>query len=183
MKITIVPDDKLVAVNGRPVTLDALDWSSFAGDVSSPYDNVQAVQFDTATGQGHVEYQTVVTQPAGRPNFRPGDWLINAMDFEARFAWILPAYNERRAWLDAEEAEKERAQEERTRASDEETRQRRAGAHDAAMRLNTTGEGEPSTAPGDGVSREEFEAALADLNAQHEAKLAAFAEELAKGGG
>jgi hypothetical protein len=101
MKITIIVPDKTVLVDGRPAILASLDWTPFAGNPSTPWDDIHAVQFDTNEGAGHVEYALVQTSPPVRPNIKPGNWLISQADFDARFAWVLPAYDEARAREDA----------------------------------------------------------------------------------
>lgn len=104
MQITLVVDDKLVICDGVAVHLADLDWSKFDGDPSTPWDDVAAVQYNAADKQGHVEYRTIVTKPAGRPNIRPGDRYIGEADFQAEFAWVLPLYVAERERLAAEAA-------------------------------------------------------------------------------
>ena len=97
MQITIVVEDKTVICDGFPVKLPALDWARFDGDPTTPWDDIAAVQYNTDHRQGHVEYRTIVTQPAIRPNIRPGDRLITETEFVTEFAWLLPAYDEEKA--------------------------------------------------------------------------------------
>ena len=61
MQITIVVEDKTVICDGVAVPLPDVDWSVFDGDPSTKWDDVAAVQFNTDTGQGHVEYRTIIT--------------------------------------------------------------------------------------------------------------------------
>lgn len=112
MQITIVTDDKIVLCDGVPVALPNLEWAKFAGDPATPYDDIAAVQFNTDAGQGHIEYKTVVTKQAHRPNMRPPDCTILAADFERDFAWVVPFYNARKAEIDAETAAAEKAAQE-----------------------------------------------------------------------
>ena len=104
MQITIVTDDKIVLCDGVLVALPNIDWAKFAGDPATPYDDIAAVQFNTGSGQGHIEYKTVVTKQTHRPNMRPPDCPITAEDFERDFAWILPFYRARKAEIEAEAA-------------------------------------------------------------------------------
>lgn len=107
MQITIVVDDKLVLVDRKPLHLPDLDWAVFDLDPANPDDDVQAVQFDTHTGTGHVEFKTRITKQANRPNNRPPDWLIGQAEFDQYFAFVVPAYEDRRAQIEAEAAEAE----------------------------------------------------------------------------
>lgn len=108
MQITIVVDDQLVLIDRKPIQLPDLDWSVFDMDPANPDDDVQAVQFDTNTGTGHVEFKTRITKQANRPNNRPPDWLIGQAEFDEHFAFVIPAYEAKRDQLEAEQAEKER---------------------------------------------------------------------------
>ena len=92
MQITIVVEDKIVICGNVAVSLPDADWSVFDGDPSTKWDDVAAVQFNTDTGQGHVEYRTIITSSPMRPNIRPGDMPIDAAHFEANYAWILQPY-------------------------------------------------------------------------------------------
>ena len=92
MQITIVVEDKTVICDGVAVPLPDVDWSVFDGDPSTKWDDVAAVQFDTGAGQGHVEYRTIITANAMRPNIRPGDMPIDRATFEATYGWILEPY-------------------------------------------------------------------------------------------
>lgn len=104
MQITLVVDDRLVICDGVAVHLPGLDWAKFDGDPTTPWDDVAAVQYNAADKQGHVEYRTIVTHPAGRPNIRPGDRYIGEADFQEEFAWVLPLYVAERERLAAEAA-------------------------------------------------------------------------------
>lgn len=110
MQITIVVDDRIVIVDGIAAHLPDLDWGhrSFVGDPGTLLDDVSAVQYDTVTGQGTVEYRTLVTRQATRPNVRPPDWYITPADFESNFAWVMPAYREAAARQKAEDEARQR---------------------------------------------------------------------------
>lgn len=92
MQITIVVEDKTVICDGVAVPLPDVDWSVFDGDPSTKWDDVAAVQYNTDSKQGHVEYRTIVTGNAMRPNIRPGDMPIDEAYFSAAFGWILEPY-------------------------------------------------------------------------------------------
>ncbi len=160
MQIAIVVDDKLVLVNSKPLELSELDWSVFDMDPNDPNDDVAAVQFDTDTGMGHVEFKTRLTKQLNRPNNRPPDWFISAADFEKHFGFVLPAYEAKLKKLQAELAAKE-AQREATRE---------ARANDPA----------PPVAPVDAVSREEAQRMSEDAATK---AVAAFAAEIVKPSG
>ena len=112
MQITIVVEDKTVICDGFAVPLPALDWAKFDGDPSTPWDDIQAVQYNTDEKQGHVEYRTIVTKPAVRPNIRPGDRHITEAEFIAEFSFVLAPYEAEKARLVAA-AEAARAEAER----------------------------------------------------------------------
>ena len=92
MQITIVVEDKTVICDGVAVPLPDVDWSVFDGDPSTKWDDIAAVQYNTDSKQGHVEYRTIVTGNAMRPNIRPGDMPIDEAHFTAAFGWILEPY-------------------------------------------------------------------------------------------
>ena len=94
MQITIVVDDKTVYCGGVAVQIDGLDWAKFNGDPASPWDDIAAVQFNTASSQGHVEYREIETRQAMRPNIKPPDMRIGADEFNEDFAWVLPYYQD-----------------------------------------------------------------------------------------
>ena len=94
MQITIVVDDKTVYCGGVAVQIPALDWAKFDGEPGSPWDDIAAVQFNTASSQGHVEYREIETRQAMRPNMRPPDMRIGVAEFNADFAWVLPYYED-----------------------------------------------------------------------------------------
>ena len=126
MQITIVTDDKIVLCGGAPVELPNLDWAKFECDPATPYDDIAAVQFNTDSGQGHIEYKTVVTKQAHRPNMRPPDCTISASDFERDFAWVLPFYTARKADIEAERAAAEKASQEARAAAEAKYAEERA---------------------------------------------------------
>ena len=101
---TIVVDDKIVLVGGVACHLPDLDISSFR-NIGAQHDDIRAVQFDTASGQGHVEYCEVITNEATRPNIKPGNWLIDQATFERKFGWVLPLHEKQVAANAAKEAE------------------------------------------------------------------------------
>lgn len=107
MQITIVVDDKLVLIDRKPLELPELDWSVFDMDPNDPNDDVSAVQFDTEAGQGHVEFKTRLTKQVTRPNVRPPDWSITAVEFEKHFGFVIPAYEAKAKKVKAEQAAKE----------------------------------------------------------------------------
>ena len=92
MQITIVVEDKTVICDGVAVPLPDVDWSVFDGDPSTKWDDIAAVQYNTKSKQGHVEYRIIVTSAAMRPNIRPGDMPIDEAQFNAAFGWILEPY-------------------------------------------------------------------------------------------
>lgn len=114
MQITIIVSDQLVACDNIPVHLPGLDWAKFDMDPNDPNDNVSAVQFNTSTGQGHVEFETQITKQSNRPNKRPPDWHIGQAEFDANFAWVLPHYTAEKSKLE-EAAALARQQEEAAR--------------------------------------------------------------------
>lgn len=104
--ITIVVSDHVVLVDSKPVWLHHVDWTQecFTGDAGTVLDDVAAVNFDTVTGQGWVEYKTLTTKQTTRPNVRPPDWRISQVEFDALFAWLLPEYEKGLAAQKQEEA-------------------------------------------------------------------------------
>ena len=96
MQITIVVEDKTVICDGVAVPLPDVDWSVFDGDPSTKWDDIAAVQYNTDSKQGHVEYRTIVTSNAMRPNIRPGDMPIDEAHFNGAFGWILEPYTQAR---------------------------------------------------------------------------------------
>lgn len=108
MIITILTDDKSVALGGSPVPLPNLNWGAecFMGDPNSPHDDVGYVFFDTDRGVGHIAFKTVLTKQVLRPDFRPPDCPLTKSCFDELFAWILPIYEAEVARLKAEEEER-----------------------------------------------------------------------------
>ena len=76
MQITIVVPDKTVIVGGVACNLPNLDVAAFQG--AAAYDQIHAVQYNTESGQGHIEYCTVTTTETARPNLKPDNWAIDA---------------------------------------------------------------------------------------------------------
>lgn len=136
MKIRIVVDDQLVSVDGSVLKMPELDWGKFDGDPSSPWDDIAAVQFDSAKGQGHVEYREVTTSQATRHNMRPPDWNIRQSEFDEMFGWVLPIHTARKAEMEAErariEVEEEAARKEAEAAAQAAVKAR-IDAHNAAL--------------------------------------------------
>ena len=110
MQITIIVPDKTVYCDGLAIEMPDLDWSTFDGDPATPWDDIHAVQFNATAGQGHVEYKEILTHQAARPNIKPPSWGISMLDFEANFAWVLPAFAARKAQIEAENAAREAAE-------------------------------------------------------------------------
>lgn len=162
MQITIVVDDKLVLVNRKPLELPDLDWSAFDMDPGNPDDDISAVQFNSVTGMGHVEFKTRTTKQLNRPNNRPPDWHISAADFEKHFGFVLPAYEAKLKVVMAEDAAREAA--------------RKAANEQAANNPQPT----VTELPVDLVTKDEAQA-MAE-RAANEA-VAKFAAELAKSAG
>jgi len=102
--ITINVPDQTVYADGTGIRLPNLDWSRFDGDPSTPWDDVNFVEFNPETGQGYIEYREIVTHPFSRPNIKPGNKLISKADFEADYGWVLPVFFEEKARLEAEAA-------------------------------------------------------------------------------
>jgi hypothetical protein len=182
MQIRIIVSDKLVAVDNRPVALPNLDWAKFQTYHGVIADNIEAVQFDAEAGQGHIEFKTVQTKQANRPNMRPPDCPISVAEFADDFAWVLPLYEARKAEIEAEQVAAAdafaKAQTE-AEAADLKRREEEAAAHNARL-LNPADPNAP-VAPVDGVTREELEAKLAEqdrmIAAQNE-KISTMATEI-----
>lgn len=163
MQITIVVEDKTVICDGVAVPLPDVDWSAFDGDPSTKWDDVAAVQYNTDSRQGHVEYRTIVTGNAMRPNIRPGDMPIDAAYFEATFAWILQPY-----------AIAREAQEKREREVAEKAKQAAVEASQAAVSAYRASKGgvPVEAAPLEDV--DELKAKLAELERQVSAQQESF---------
>lgn len=108
-QITIIVEDKTVVVDGVAALLPDLDVSKFTGDPTSPWDDIHAVQFNTKTGQGWVEYCVVATGQISRPDMKPPDWGIGKKDFDAMFGWVMPLYEAQITALKAEQEAAEKA--------------------------------------------------------------------------
>jgi len=119
MQITIVVEDKTVICDGFAVVMPDIDWAVFDGDPKTPWDDVAAVQYNTKSGQGHIEYRTIVTDGHTRPNIRPGDKPIDAAEWMRSYEWVIPAYVEAREKAKAaEKAAMEAALKATSQASD-----------------------------------------------------------------
>ena len=102
-QITIVVDDKMILVGGVACHLPDLDISSFR-NIGAQHDNIRAVQFNTTSNDGHIEYCDVITDEPTRPNIKPGNWLIDRATFERKFGWVLPLHEKQVAANTAKEA-------------------------------------------------------------------------------
>ena len=163
MQITIVVEDKIVICDGVAVPLPDVDWSVFDGDPSTKWDDVAAVQFDTGSGQGHVEYRTIVTDNPVRPNIRPGDMPIDRAAFDGAYGWILEPYTAAR---DAQVRREREAAEAAKRAS--------IAASDQALKTYREGKG---GVPLDAAAVEDVDALkskLAELERQVSAQQESF---------
>lgn len=94
MKIKIIVADQIVLCDDAIVHLPNLDWGHvcFTGDPGTVLDDVWAVQFDTETGQGWIEYKMLQTRQAMRPNVKPPDCPITQKEFDDLFGWVMPEY-------------------------------------------------------------------------------------------
>ena len=161
MQITIVVDDKKVVCDGVAVTMPDIDWAVFDGDPKTPWDDVACVQYNTKTGQGHIEYRTIVTAGHARPNIRPGDKPIDAAEFERVYGWIIPAYVEAREKAKAaEKAEMEAKLKATSEASDKALAEYRAAKRAKVLRDGV----EVEAAAADDV--EALKAKIADLESK-----------------
>lgn len=167
MQISIIVPDRTVYVDGFAVELPALDWAKFDGEKNNPWDDISAVQFDTERKSGHVEYKTVPTKQASRPDITPPNWPIGEEDFSREFAWVLPIYQEERARVEAAEAARKEAEAKAAEAAKLKAEaDRRAAIDRASLPHDETAEPvEPA------ASKEELEALqkqLAALQASNE---------------
>ncbi|MBK8467841.1 MAG: hypothetical protein IPL32_18675 [Chloracidobacterium sp.] len=183
MQITIVVEDKTVICDGVAVPLPDVDWSVFDGDPSTKWDDVAAVQYNTDSKQGHVEYRTIVTSNAMRPNIRPGDMPIDEAHFNAAFGWILEPYTQARD----EQVRREReAAEAAKRASVKAEADRRAAIEKASLpRDESEGPLEPVASKAELEDLQKQLAALSASNALLSQRIAANEEAAIKtlGGG
>lgn len=163
MQITIVVEDKTVIYEGVAVALPDVDWSVFDGDPATKWDDVSAVQFNTETGKGHVEYRTIITSSPMRPNIRPGDMPIDAAYFDATFAWILQPY-----------AIAREAQEKREREAAEAAKQASVKASAAALETYRATKGGVAVEAAPLEDVDELKAKLAELERQVSAQQESF---------
>ena len=169
MQITIVVEDKTVICDGFAVAMPDIDWSVFDGDPKTPWDDVAAVQYNTKTGQGHIEYRTIVTDGHTRPNIRPGDKPLDAAEFERVYGWIIPAYVEAREKAKAaEKAAMEAALKATSQASDKDLAEYRAAKRAKVLRDGV----EVEAAAADDV--EALKAKIAELEGKVSSHHAAF---------
>ena len=181
MRITIVVDDKLVLCDSFPVNLPGVDWSKFAGDPGSPFDDIHAVQFNSERGQGHIEYKEVETRQAARANIKPPDMRIGQAEFDAEFAWILAAYNAERDRLAANAEQARAAAEKASIEAEAQAAEARRLAIEKAS-LPQSPDDAPSTPSASAVDVEQLKAALAEqtrMNAETKAKLDALVSDVA----
>lgn len=77
MKVTIIQDDNAVYIDGaaRKVDLSGLDPS------------IHALQFNTDTGKGHIEFDQNLDP-------LPPNEQIDSEAFAARFAWVITRWEE-----------------------------------------------------------------------------------------
>lgn len=164
MQITIVVEDKTVICDGFAVVMPDIDWAVFDGDPKTPWDDVAAVQYNTKSGQGHIEYRTIVTDGHTRPNIRPGDKPIDAAEWMRSYEWVIPAYVEAREKAKAaEKAAMEAALKATSQASDKALAEYRATKRAKVLRDGV----EVEAAAADDV--EALKAKLAELESKSEA--------------
>lgn len=99
MKVTIVAEDNLVLIDGRAVKV--------MGMVLLPeLPEIHAVQYDTDTGRGELEYKTVDIDGDGPiPSYKPQNDRIDAAQFQAWYSVILEQAKAALVEADAQEAE------------------------------------------------------------------------------
>lgn len=86
MRITIVPPDKAVKVEGVRKKLVDFDWTPFA--------DVHAVQADIANNRAEVEFRAIDPDgPGPLPSVKPPNELIDAVAFQERFGAIIAAFD------------------------------------------------------------------------------------------
>ncbi len=86
MKITIVPPDKVVKVEGVRKKLLDFDWS--------PFDEIHAVQADIGNNRAEVEFRAIDPDgPGPLPSVKPPNEIIDAVDFQDRFGAIIAAFD------------------------------------------------------------------------------------------
>lgn len=86
MKITIVPPDKVVKVEGVRKKLPDFDWT--------PFDEIHAVQANIERNRAEIEYRLIDPDGDGPlPATKKPNELIDAVDFEERFGAIIAAFD------------------------------------------------------------------------------------------
>lgn len=86
MKITIVPPDKVVKVEGVRKKLPDFDWS--------PFDEIHAVQANIERNRAEIEYRLIDPDGDGPlPATKKPNELIDAVDFQERFGAIIAAFD------------------------------------------------------------------------------------------
>ena len=86
MKITIVPPDKVVKVEGVRKKLLDFDWT--------PFEAIHAVQADVGNNRAEVEFRAIDPDgPGPLPSTKPPNEIIDAVDFQDRFGAIIAAFD------------------------------------------------------------------------------------------
>ncbi len=86
MKITIVPPDKVVKVEGVRKKLPDFDWT--------PFDEIHAVQANIERNRAEIEYRLIDPDGDGPlPATKKPNELIDAVDFQERFGAIIAAFD------------------------------------------------------------------------------------------
>lgn len=86
MRITIVPPDKAVKVEGVRKKLLDFDWT--------PFDEIHAVQANIERNRAEIEYRLIDPDGDGPlPASKKPNELIDAVDFQERFGAIIAAFD------------------------------------------------------------------------------------------
>ena len=86
MKITIVPPDKVVKVEGVRKKLLDFDWT--------PFEAIHAVQADVGNNRAEVEFRAIDPDgPGPLPSTKPPNEIIDAVAFQERFGAIIAAFD------------------------------------------------------------------------------------------
>ena len=86
MRITIVPPDQVVKVEGVRTKLPDFDWT--------PFDEIHAVQADIGNNRATVEFREIDPDgPGPLPSVKPPNELIDAVAFQERFGAIIAAFD------------------------------------------------------------------------------------------
>lgn len=85
MKITIVPPDKAVKVDGVRKKLPDFDWT--------PFDEIHAVQANIERNRAEIEYRLIDPDGDGPlPASKKPNELIGTVEFQERFGAIIAAF-------------------------------------------------------------------------------------------